>query len=125
MKKSVPFTLFVPSNEGRLLKFLGRVAMVLAPFSRSLCLYFDITIILLLFYLLSLPSKYLFEYNEISAIFYFFILFNNIFFIFLFYNKHQNFKYIVDMGIGDWGLGIGDCGLGQITNPQYPIPNHK
>jgi hypothetical protein len=43
LKKSVPFTLLTPSNEGKLLKFLGRVAMVLAPFSRSLCLYFEIT----------------------------------------------------------------------------------
>jgi len=44
LKKSVQFTLFVPSNEGRLLKFLGSVAIVLAPFSKSLCLYFEITI---------------------------------------------------------------------------------
>jgi hypothetical protein len=44
LKKSVPFTLLTPSNEGKLLKFLGRVAMVFAPFSRSLCLYFEITI---------------------------------------------------------------------------------
>ena len=69
LKKSVPFTLLVPSNEGRLLKFLGRVAIVLAPFSKSLCLYFEMTNIgdYLVFIL---PSKYLFEYKEISAIFY-------------------------------------------------------
>ena len=44
LKKSVPFTLLLPSKEGRLLKFLGRVAIVFAPFSRSFCLYFETTI---------------------------------------------------------------------------------
>ena len=44
LKKSVPLTRFVPSKDGRLLKFLGRVAMVLAPFSKSFCLYFEMTI---------------------------------------------------------------------------------
>ena len=34
-KKSVGFTLLTPSYEGRLLKLRGRVAMVLAPFSKS------------------------------------------------------------------------------------------
>jgi hypothetical protein len=43
LKKSVPFTRFVPSKDGRLLKFRGRVAMVLAPFSKSFCLYFEMT----------------------------------------------------------------------------------
>jgi len=33
------------------------------------------------------------------------------------------FKYIIYMGIGDWGLGIGDWGLGIGPNPQSPIPN--
>ena len=69
LKKSVAFTLLSPSKDGRLLKFRGRVAIVLAPLSRSLCLYFEITIFELLFYVVNLPSKYLFEYNEISAIF--------------------------------------------------------
>jgi len=36
------------------------------------------------------------------------------------YNK---LKYLIIMGIGDWGLGIGDWGLGPIPNPQSPIPN--
>jgi len=31
--------------------------------------------------------------------------------------------FIINMGIGDWGLGIGDWGLGPIPNPQSPIPN--
>ena len=43
LKKSVPFTLLLPSKEGRLLKFLGRVAIVFAPFSRRRCLYLEIT----------------------------------------------------------------------------------
>ena len=43
LKKSVPFTLLFPSKEGRLLKFLGSVAIVFAPFSRSFCLYLDTT----------------------------------------------------------------------------------
>ena len=32
-------------------------------------------------------------------------------------------KFLLIIGIGDWGLGIGDCGLGPIPNPQSPIPN--
>jgi len=31
------------------------------------------------------------------------------------------FKYLLLMGIGDWGLGIGDWGLGPIPNPQSPV----
>jgi len=34
-----------------------------------------------------------------------------------------NNNYIINMGIGDWGLGIGDWGLGIGPNPQSPIPN--
>ena len=49
LKKSVPFTLLFPSKEGRLLKFLGSVAIVFAPFSRSFCLYLDTTMYLNLY----------------------------------------------------------------------------
>jgi len=35
----------------------------------------------------------------------------------------ENNKWVIQMGIGDWGLGIGDWGLGPIPNPQSPIPN--
>jgi len=39
----------VPSNDGRDLKLRGRVAMVLAPFSRSFWRYFEITKLYLYF----------------------------------------------------------------------------
>jgi len=42
----------------------------------------------------------------------------------LFKNKNNIlYKFIFNMGIGDWGLGIGDWGLGIGPNPQSPIPN--
>ena len=34
-----------------------------------------------------------------------------------------NYKFLYNMGIGDWGLGIGDWGLGVGANPPSPIPN--
>ena len=43
-KKSVVLTLLTPSYDGLLLKLRGRVAIVLAPFSKSFWRYFDITI---------------------------------------------------------------------------------
>ena len=42
----------------------------------------------------------------------------------MFYIIYQ-FKYIIIMGIGDWGLGIGDWAQSPIPNPQSPIPNLK
>jgi len=30
---------------------------------------------------------------------------------------------IIEMGIGDWGLGIGPNPQSPIPNPQSPIPN--
>jgi len=30
---------------------------------------------------------------------------------------------LLNLGIGDWGLGIGDCAQFPIPNPQSPIPN--
>ena len=69
LKKSVAFTLLLLSNDGRLLKILGNVAIVFAPFSKSFCLYFPITLYIYVFFLL---SKYLFEYNGKSDIFFYF-----------------------------------------------------
>ena len=37
--------------------------------------------------------------------------------------KKRFLKFLIFMGIGDWGLGIGDWGLGIGPNPQSPIPN--
>jgi hypothetical protein len=44
LKKSEGFTLLLLSNDGKLLKIRGNVAIVFAPFSNSFCLYFPITI---------------------------------------------------------------------------------
>ena len=70
LKKSVPLIRFVSSKEGWLLKFLSKVVIVLAPFSKSFYLYFDITIYKYYSLLNNcyLPSKYLLKYNDISAI---------------------------------------------------------
>jgi len=34
-------------------------------------------------------------------------------------------KFLLILGIGDWGLGIGDWAQSPIPNPQSPIPNSK
>jgi len=44
-----------------------------------------------------------------------------IFYLNIFHKKI--IKYIISMGIGDWGLGIGPNPQSPIPNPQSPIPN--
>ena len=35
----------------------------------------------------------------------------------------MEYNFILQMGIGDWGLGIGDWVLVPIPTPPSPIPN--
>ena len=90
LKKSEGFTLLLLSNDGKLLKIRGNVAIVFAPFSNNFCLYFPITIksYFIIFFLF---SKYLFEYNGKSDIF-FKVKSFNYFFIYFFLKFHKNLK---------------------------------
>ena len=84
LKKSEGFTLLLLSNDGKLLKIRGNVAIVFAPFSNSFCLYFPITIfkmvIFIIFYFRNICLSIM-----VSLTFFFKVKSFNYFFIYFFF----------------------------------------